>query len=145
MLAAWIQILIFVVVALVANLFILIFGWGGGVKSYKSPLLPPGWLIGIVWVVLFGFFGYAHYLLYKESGFSVASIAIIVVAVFCLVYTLVAYRKPQYMRLMNMFSLILAFTLGILVFAENEDAFWWILPLIVWTSYINLIDCVIYN
>lgn len=142
MLDAWIQILIFVAAALVANLLLFIYGWRGGYSYTKSPLLPPGWMIGLIWMVLFGFFGYAHYLVYKKSGFCVASIAIIVVALFCLLYTLIIYYKPEYMKLLNMLSLILAFTLGIIVFAENEDAFWWLIPLIVWSSYVNLSDSV---
>ena len=36
--------------------------------------IPPGYIVGSVWIILFGFLGYAHYLLYKlDNGISIAS------------------------------------------------------------------------
>jgi len=146
MLSAWIQILIFVIAALVVNIFIYAFGYYKNHNPfyYRSPMLPPGFIIGIIWLVLFGFFGYAHYLVYKKTEtFTVANIAIIVVAAFCLFYILIVYYRPEYTKFLNCLSLILAFTLGILVFNESEDAFWWLIPFIAWSAYVNLTDSLV--
>lgn len=146
MLSAWVQIIIFVAVALVANIIIYLFNYYKYNNPYyiKSPLLPPGFIIGIIWLVIFGFFGYAHYLVYKETEkWTVANIAIIVVAVFCLFYLMIVYYRPEYTKFFNCLSLIFAFTLGILVFNESENAFWWIIPFIAWSAYVNLADSLI--
>jgi tryptophan-rich sensory protein len=146
MLSAWAQIIIFVAAALVANIIIYLFNYYKYNNPYyiKSPLLPPGVIIGIIWLVIFGFFGYAHYLVYKETEkWTVANIAIIVVAVFCLFYLMIVYYRPEYTKFFNCLSLIFAFTLGILVFNESENAFWWIIPFIAWSAYVNLADSLI--
>ena len=154
MLAAWIQILIFVLVALLVN----VASWGSyiNVKVCRSNLLPSGFIIGLVWTAIFGLLGYAHYLVVttqvpdstsptgtKNKGICLESIAIIVVAVFCLCYTLVVRFRPMYMKFTNVLSLILAFVLGILVIKINTTAFYYILPLIVWCGFVNLTDALI--
>jgi tryptophan-rich sensory protein len=144
--SAWIQILIFVVAALVTNGLIYFFGYYKNKNPfyYRSPMLPPGFIIGIIWLIIFGFFGYAHYLVYKKTEtFTVANIAIIVVAVFCLFYLLAVYYRPEYTKFLNCASLIVAFTLGILVFNESEEAFYWLIPFIAWSAYVNLADSLI--
>lgn len=146
MLPAWAQILLFIAVALVANAFIYFMRYYSWNNPYyvKSPLLPPGFIIGIIWVVLFGFFGYSHYLVFKETGtWTVANIAIILVAVFCLFYLTIVYYRPEYTKFLNCASLILAFTLSILVFNESEAAFWWLIPFVAWSAYVNLADSLI--
>lgn len=156
----WLYVLIFVVVCLAAN-FIL---WtdlsglnykGDPHNSFKrNPLLPPGWMIGVIWVIIFGFFGYASYLLYKENdGVSVAFVAIIVAAVFCLLYPVFIYfaakgdpsKYEKYARVLNLLALIVAFVLALLVIRESDSAFWFIVPFLVWSSYVNFADSVYMN
>jgi tryptophan-rich sensory protein len=148
--SAWVQIVIFVVVALLANAlwyFVGVYKSSKGVWC-KGSLIPPGYIIGIVWTVIFGALGYAHYLTYREGndgegGFTVASIAILVVALFCLLYGVAVYYLPEYIKLLNVTSLVLAFTLGILVINESEAAFWYVLPLIVWSAYVNMAESLV--
>jgi tryptophan-rich sensory protein len=116
----------------------------------KNALIPPGWMIGLIWIAIFGVFGYTQYLLLKENDgkFTLASIAVIVVAVFCLLYPIFIYilargnpeKYDKYARLMNLVSLIVAFVYAIIVINESDAAFWLTLPLLVWTSYVNLAD-----
>jgi len=158
MINPWIIIGIYVIVCVLANLVL----WGGAIRYGKNlnntfgrnPLLPPGWAIGLIWVVIFGFFGYSTYLLLKEnSRFTLASISIIVVAVYCILYPVIIHfasrgdvnRNEKVARMVNFIALILAFTLGLLVIRESEVAFLYILPLIVWASYINFADSVYMN
>jgi tryptophan-rich sensory protein len=124
-------------------------------NSFKrNPLLPRGWMIGVIWIIIFGFLGYSQYLVMKENdGWSVASVAIIVAAVFCLLYPVFIYigargdpvKSEKYARVINLLSLIVAFVLGLLVIRESDSAFWFILPLLVWASYVNFADSIYIN
>ncbi len=154
-------ILIFVTICIAGNIVL----WRGSLygktedSSFtRNRLLPPGWAIGAIWVIIFGFLGYSMYLLIKHnkeeheflyghegSGFSVGSVAIIVVAIFCLLYPVFIYigargdpiKSERYAKIYNFIALILAFVLGLLVIREDESAFWFVLPLIIWASYVN--------
>jgi tryptophan-rich sensory protein len=139
----WTQIIIFALVAIIFN--IIGSDYGKSNPYYKrSPGLPSGWFIGIVWVVIFGLLGYAHFLVYKEEEtFTIASIAIILTALFCVSYTFIVRYRPEYIHFLNVISLIIAFTLGLLVLRESETAFWYVLPLIVWVAYVNMLDSLV--
>jgi tryptophan-rich sensory protein len=153
----WVFVIIYVAVCLISNLIL----WGRNMthadeSSFrKNPLIPPGWMIGLIWTIIFGFFGYTQYLLIKENKgkFSTASVAVIIVAVFCLLYPVFIYilsrgdwrKYEKYARLMNLLSLIVAFIYGIIVISESESAFWFTLPLLVWASYVNFADSVYMN
>ncbi len=154
-------ILIFVTICIAGNIILWrnnLYGKTEDSSFTRNPLIPRGWIIGIIWVIIFGFLGYSMYLLIKHnkeeheflyghegSGFSVASIAIIVVAIFCLLYPVFIYiggrgdpvKSERYAKIFNLIALILAFVLGLLVIREDEDSFLFILPLIVWASYVN--------
>ena len=52
-----------------------------------SKYIPPGYIVGSVWIILFGLLGYAHYLLYKlDNGISIASMSLILFIIFSLAY-----------------------------------------------------------
>lgn len=160
----WVFIAIFIVICLAGNIILWrtnLMGKTPETSFVRNRLLPPGWAIGAIWVIIFGFLGYSMYLLIKHnkeeseflygdegSGFSVASIAIIVVAVFCLLYPVFIYigargdpiKSERYAKIVNFIALILAFVLGLLVIREDESAFWFVLPLIVWASYVNFVS-----
>jgi tryptophan-rich sensory protein len=144
---AWGQIITFAVVALILNFVWFAFRWGSMRNtSYKrNPMIPPGWIIAIVWTVLFGFFGYAHWLVRKanKGKVSLGSVAIIVVAVWCLLYPLFIWMAGTgYSRTVNLFSLLVSFALGVIVFNESELAFYYLLPFIAWGAYICFADSV---
>ena len=110
---------------------------------YKK-LLPPGYIIGIIWVVIFGLLGYVHYLIYTQNDnkITITSLFIIFVILFCLMYPLITGLKIKSGLLMNLMSLILAFVLGIIIIIQSKYAFLFVLPLIVWSSYVNIIDAI---
>ena len=160
MLEPFFYILIFAVSALVFNIIYYMVGiYGHGKKHtmYKhNKFLPPGFLIGIIWIVVFGSLGYSWYLsfisdpekLYDKSypkGWSQAPILTIVVAAYCLLYPLIAhYVHQKYIPLLNFIGLIMAYALGIVVIQEYVAAFWYVLPLIVWTTYVCFADLMQY-
>ena len=55
-----------VVLAIIINLISFGLGWSGKSKdSKRNPLLPPGYVIGIVWIIILGLLGYVHYEIFK--------------------------------------------------------------------------------
>jgi tryptophan-rich sensory protein len=156
MLSSWYFILIFSAIALVVNIlmyYIGVYGAGKrkGVYAYNK-YLPPGFMIGIIWIVIFGCLGYSFYLSYvgdpdllynKEfpRKWSQATILTIVVASYCLLYPfLTIVVDEKYYQLLNFIALVMAYALGIVVIQEYVAAFWYVLPLIAWTTYICFSD-----
>jgi tryptophan-rich sensory protein len=101
--------------------------------------LPPGYVIGTIWVILLGTLGYAHYLLYKlkdKLNFECYFLEIFIL--FCLSYPFVTQFKEWASRLMNFISLIFGFSLALVVMHTSLSIFWYIVPLLLWLSYVNL-------
>lgn len=141
---AWIQIAIFVGAAILVNIFIYVFGYVkttmyAKIKSNKW--FPPGIIVGLIWIIIFGFLGYSHYLVWKEvGGVSVASVAIIVFAVYALFYPIIAFGRERRAKFMDFFALILAFVVALLVIEKSVNAFYYLIPLLVWASFVNLLE-----
>lgn len=156
---AWSVILLFTLVCLAVNVLMYMIGYYGygrrGVYKYNK-YLPPGFLIGIIWIGIFASLGYAFYLAYTgppvlgngghPKGWGVATIAIVVVSAYCLAYPLLTmFLHEKYIQVLNYLALIMSYVLGILVIREYEAAFWYVLPLIVWSSYVNFSDVMQYQ
>lgn len=129
-----------IIAAVVMNAIIYAKKWNG--TTERSPLLPPGWVIGLIWMILFGTLGYVAYI---HRTNAVASIAIATLFVYCLLYPVYTnkFKDPYSSKLANLLTLILAFvtTLIIALFGERHTV-GYILPLITWASYVNIIDAV---
>lgn len=155
---AWLVILIFVAVCLAVNIIMYILGYYGHGKRgiyAKNKYLPPGFMIGIVWIGIFASLGYSFWLSYTGDPFegktepkkwTAATIAIIVVASYCLLYPFLTYAlHERYIVLLNLIALLMAAALSIIVVNECVAAFWYTLPLLVWCSYIVFSDIMQYN
>jgi tryptophan-rich sensory protein len=121
-----------------------------GINKYTSkdkinPYIPPGYIIGIIWTVIFGLLGYAHYLLYKlKNEISLASLSIVFLIIFCILYPFITGLKPKNGLLLNLITLILAFIVSIIVILESKYIFIYLIPLLIWASYVNIafvIEC----
>ena len=103
-------------------------------------------LIGIIWMIIFGFIGYAYYLLYKESNkyFTIGTISIILFLIFSLSYPIVTNRFTQLVDILNMISLFLAFMLTIIVCNEywkstkSIKILIYMTPLLAWLLFVNI-------
>jgi len=153
MLSAFVQILLFVVAALVVNGFVYYYGWAKTGSSpvwklYQNRLTPPGFIIAFLWVAIFGFLGYAHYLLIKnnDGNITVGSMAIIVLGVFCLLYPVFTWRdRERNANVVNYLAVILVFVTSVIVINEYTTAFYYLLPIIIWSMYIGLTDSIMYR
>ena len=117
-------------------------------KNKVNPLLPPGYVIGGIWVFLLGLLGYVHYLLYElKNGISVASLFTIFIILFCISYPLITGLKQKTGLLLNLITLILSFILSILVIIESKYIFIYTIPLVSWAIFVNVAfvnQCAIY-
>jgi tryptophan-rich sensory protein len=111
---------------------------------YKK-FLPPGYIIGCIWLIIFGLLGYVHYLIYKQNDnkITITSLFICFIILFCLSYPLITGLKVKSGIIMNLLSLILGFILGIVIITQSKYAFLFVLPLIIWASYVNIV--ILYN
>jgi len=104
-----------------------------------KPWLPPGAVIGAVWTLLFGILGYLHYLLYKRYGFGKGTTAVVFFLLFALAYPIVTSLYPDQVGMWNVVSLIVAFLLALVVTSLSPPLLYWVVPLLVWLSYVNVV------
>jgi tryptophan-rich sensory protein len=105
-----------------------------------------GYLIGIIWTIIFGFIGYTYYLLYKESKnyFTPGTIAIILYLIFSLSYPFITFRFTQLTDILNIISLFIALFLMIIVgneywkSANSLRILFYLMPLLVWLLFVNI-------
>ena len=106
-----------------------------------SKYIPPGYIVGSVWIILFGLLGYAHYLLYKlDNGISIASMSLILFIIFSLAYPFLTKGFIENVNLLNVISLILAFILSLIIIIRSQYIFLYMIPLLLWVSYVNVVS-----
>lgn len=123
-----------IVLALVANG--LVYGHPAALwVRPKNPRLPPGWVIGAVWVVLFGMLGHVAYLVRTHRGLH-ALVGIILA--YCLAYPFATNVAPSLAGSLNAGALLLAVVLVCALAAQRRTrAVVWSVPLLAWCAYVN--------
>jgi len=109
-------------------------------QKAQNPYLPPGWVVGTVWVILFGLLGYTAYLM-KEYPYLIALIFAIIA--YCLAYPVLTDLNPssENARSLNRGAFILATILVIATYYQKtENAIIFTIPLWLWTAYVNSIE-----
>jgi tryptophan-rich sensory protein len=134
-----------ILLAIILNIIIFSYGWNKIYTKYKrNKLLPPGGIVGIIWMILFGLLGYVNYSLitmknktqitYLTSGFLILFI------IFCLSYPFLTnglQEKNAY--LLNVLTLILSIILFIMVYTQSKTISYYLIPLLLWALYVNVI------
>ena len=136
-----IHILIPVIIAIILNYIIRVKNWSN--KKIERGLLPKGYYVGIIWIIIFIFLGNAHYILYKKNKVSVASIFLIIVFLYCISYPIVTQLDQKKGKIMNLISLILSSILMVVVYNKSTEAFYYTIPLFIWASFVNYSDAII--
>lgn len=126
--------------AIIMNIAIYTTSVGANRNQRASSLLPPGWVIGMIWIFLFGLLGYIFYL-YKNNAWIATSI--IVFFLYCLMYPLYTRglnAKSRVAKLANLGTLILAFGLTIAIARTSGKNVLYMIPILLWASYVNVLD-----
>jgi tryptophan-rich sensory protein len=107
-------------------------------KIQKSKYIPPGYIVGSIWVLLFGLLGYILYRLHNYT--SVASIAIYIFILFSVLYPFITKLSSGSLSdICNKFALLLAYMVCYLVYSENPGLAIYLLPLFCWMTYVNIV------
>ena len=134
-----------IILIIILNLIRYLFGINIQIEKSKKPnkLFPPGYIIGIIWLIIFGLLGYAHYLIYMlKNGFSFASLSIVFMLLFSISYPFLIRLGFKIGLIINLITLILSFILGIIIIIESKYIFLYIIPLLLWASYVNIVDTI---
>lgn len=127
-----------VIAALCINGIIFSLGWnvGSATRAKKNPYLPPGYVVGIVWVVILGILGGLLYLVQKQKK-QVASYAIVALIVFCLLYPFLTagLQSNTWSAVLNLVTLIIAFSVSIII-PRSEIVY--MVPILLWATYVNV-------
>ena len=117
-----------IILALIINGIIYMNKWA--ISSNANPLIPPGWIVGVIWVILFALLGYAHYL----TWFSATSMMIVVVLLYSLSYPFITRLKQR--LIYDVIALILASILCIVGAYQYKNVVIYLVPLFIWASYV---------
>ena len=109
-------------------------------KDSNKLYIPPGYVIAIIWTIIFALLGYAHYLLYKiNNNINFGSAAIVLLILFCLSYPVINAINVKHGYFLNLISLILSFVVSLIVIMYSKYIFLYLIPLLIWFSYVNII------
>lgn len=127
-----------ILLALAMNAVIYAKGWNSsGSDVERSRLLPPGYVIAIVWTLLLACLGYVHYKLYPNPAHWI----IVFTILYCISYPiLTSGLRRQRAPMFNMIALFLAVFTTWITASVNVTAAYYTLPLLAWTAYVNAVD-----
>ena len=114
----------------------LIFGLGVERASGPQTGLPPGWVVGAIWVVLFAGMGVARWLLVRE-GVGRGAEWVSLVAVLCLLYPVYTSGFSDLMAGLvgNVVTLLVAAPVAVHAGRRVRAAGWCLVPLVMWIAY----------
>jgi tryptophan-rich sensory protein len=128
------------IVALVVNMIIFATGLNNRPPRPGS-ILPPGWLVGLIWILVFLCFGYVHtYLSMTYSFFSPPAFSIFCLMLYCIVYPFVTGLDPENGLILNTLTLIFSALVSSLVVFYEQSLYVWMLPSVLWSSYVVFSD-----
>jgi tryptophan-rich sensory protein len=121
----------------------LVFGLGlAGSEAYPDVWIePPGWIVGLVWVLIFPMWGLArwHALRAGREGRRLAGF-IVFMMVWSLAYPAVTAGFDLYRSAAaNAISLLIVGFAMIRAFSVSRTAMWWIAPSLVWVAFANVL------
>ena len=128
----YIHILVPIILAIVLNFYIYTQGWNN--DNEKNSKLPPGYIIGSIWIIILGLLGYIHFLLYP----SVYSWFIVLTILYCLSYPfLTSGLQDTDNSIYNLIALLLAIIVTIIMYYKSNIIY--AIPFLLWTFYVNIV------
>lgn len=133
-----------VLAALASNAIIALKGWGRkATKASQQRMrgLPPGWVIGTVWVLIFGLLGWVWFLVW---GSPLAHAAVVALILYCLAYPLATggLRNGTVAKVLNVLALVFSFTTALVTQRALPKTVWFLTPILAWTAYVNMVQAV---
>lgn len=128
----YVHILVPIILAIVLNFYIYTQGWNN--DNEKNSKLPPGYIIGSIWIIILGLLGYIHFLLYP----SVYAWFIVLTILYCLSYPfLTSGLQNTDNSIYNLIALLLAIIVTIIMYYKSNIIY--AIPFLLWTFYVNIV------
>jgi tryptophan-rich sensory protein len=127
-----------IIFACILNAIIYSQGWNRnqGQMIKKNILIPPGYVIAIIWIILLGLLGYAHYLTYS----SYVSWIIVGAILYCLLYPFLTNGlKEDQMKLYNGLALVFAMLVFVSIYLIKKQIIIYSIPFLLWTIYVYIV------
>ncbi len=136
-----IYIFIPIVLSFIINIFIFRKKNKNLIKSRNLKYLPPGPIIGIVWIILLGLLGYIYSLIdIKNKSMNKQKILLILLTLFCLSYSvLTANSTIRFSKNYNYLTLIFVLTVYYSIYIKYSKISYYLIPLLCWVLYVNII------
>lgn len=136
----WVHVVVPVVAALVLNGIIFSLKWNDANNTKTNTYLPPGYIIGIIWVIILGVLGALHY---RVKG-TVASYFVAGLITFCLSYPFMTagLQSGTWASILNLITLVLAFVTCIVI---PKPEIGYMIPILIWSGYVNLAQLLMPN
>ena len=130
--------------ALIMNAAIFLLGWDSTTDYAPRPWFePPGWVIGVVWLVLFSLMASARWTLnsYTIIGVVRARAMVTLLIVACLLWPFysLAIGSLAGGLIGNIVTIIIAVAAMVFAWLRSRDAALFILPVVLWLLFATLI------
>jgi hypothetical protein len=104
-----------------------------GGSSSVIPGESREYIILSIWTILIGFLGYSCYLMRN----NISCVAIIIIIIYKLAYPFITLGKNRIqIESLNIIYILITYIIFLLVLSENSNASVYILPLLLWITYI---------
>lgn len=104
-----------------------------GGSSSVIPGESREYIILSIWTILIGFLGYSCYLMRN----NISCVAIIIIIIYTLAYPFITLEKNRIqIESLNIIYILITYIIFLLVLSENSNASVYILPLLLWITYI---------
>ena len=130
--------------ALIMNGVIFLFGWDSTTDHAPQPWFePPGWVVGVVWLVLFSLMASARWTLnsYTIIGVVRARAMITLLIISCLLWPFYSIAIGSLVGGLvgNIITIAIAIVAIVYAWPRSRDAALFILPVVLWLSFATLI------
>lgn len=109
------------------------------VKKETSKYLPPGYVIGIIWTLLFALLGFIYENIdSKKNKNNSSKIVIVLFLIFCILYgPLTKGKSPMFVKKYNYLTFVF---LGLMTYVIKDSVpnyIYYLIPFYMWIGYIN--------
>jgi len=130
--------------AAIVNGVILLLGWDSPTDYAPQPWFePPGWVVVLVWLVLFSLMASARWTLNSYTIIGVvrarALITLLIVACLVLPFYSLAISSLMGGLIGNFITIALAVTSIVFTWRRSRDAALFILPVVLWIAFATLV------
>ena len=132
---------LFILLPLLLNGLIFGLGWNQGTRAAQGQLpgVPPGWVVGTLWMVLFAGMGVARWLLVRVRGgrWSVTAEGVSLLGILCLLYPLYTsgLRDDRVGLIGNVLTVAVAIPLTVVAWRRTAKAGACIAAVCAWLLY----------